>query len=277
MSSTRTWWRSTSCSSRRALLLHHGPRARAELLRLGGQRRPGRRRHRRREHGHRARTPAGSGPGAGERPPGAPRQDPAALRASLVQLVKGVDAIHRAGKLHRDLKPSNVLVTERGRVVILDFGLVAELDRRRRRRPRGHMCGTPRYMSPEQAAGQPAQPASDWYSVGVMLFEALTGQLPSGARASEVMTAKQSAERPLAAPRWSTGLPRRSRSSCASACWRWSRASGRARARVLALLGQAPRRRGARAGARPVGREPALGAAARGAAGGRRAGTAWCR
>jgi len=80
------------------------------------------------------------------------------------------------GKLHRDIKPSNVLVTAEGRVVILDFGLVEDIN------PDLHetlLAGTPDYMSPEQGAQTAISRASDWYSVGVILYEALTGKLRS--------------------------------------------------------------------------------------------------
>jgi serine/threonine protein kinase len=96
------------------------------------------------------------------------------LASSLRQLCDGVNALHSANMMHRDLKPENVLVTEEGRVVILDFGLVFDLS------PFGSyrsVAGSPAYMAPEQAAGRPER-ASDWFSVGVMLYEALTGVLP---------------------------------------------------------------------------------------------------
>ncbi len=118
--------------------------------------------------------------------------DEARLRAALRQLALGVLAVHRANKLHRDLKPSNVLTTPTGRVVILDFGLVAPPGPRRERR----VVGTPAYMSPEQARGLSLEPASDWYSVGVMLYEALTGELPVDGDARAVMDAKQGLEAP---------------------------------------------------------------------------------
>jgi len=98
---------------------------------------------------------------------------------ALSQLLQGIAAIHSINKLHRDLKPSNVLVTQEGRVVILDFGLVTDQNVDDRRHPTDeNLTGTPAYMSPEQAALKGAVPASDFYAVGVMLYEVLVGRLP---------------------------------------------------------------------------------------------------
>ena len=89
--------------------------------------------------------------------------DLADLRAALPQIVEGVMAIHGAGKLHRDLKPSNVLVTRAGRVVILDFGIAAELATSTGafQSVEEGVVGTVAYMAPEQVRGS-ALPASDW-------------------------------------------------------------------------------------------------------------------
>ena len=98
------------------------------------------------------------------------------LRQSLVGLARGVAAIHQTGRVHRDLKPSNVLVSLDGQVKILDFGLVGSFESLAR--DRVLVVGTPAYMSPEQATGASGDGSSDWYSVGVMLYEALTGVVP---------------------------------------------------------------------------------------------------
>jgi hypothetical protein len=112
------------------------------------------------------------------------------LAAAFRQLVAGVSALHRRGKLHRDIKPSNVLVTPEGRVVILDFGLIAELTPQvgEIRYVRG---GTPAYMSPEEGSGATPSEASDWYGVGVTLYEALTGTPPFTGNVLDVMWRKR--------------------------------------------------------------------------------------
>src|SRR6185369_13062747 len=107
---------------------------------------------------------------------------------ALAGLAEGVRALHAAGKLHRDLKPSNVLVHPSGRVTILDFGLASPV----KEDDRSHdlaIAGTPAYMAPEQLAGA-ACPASDWYAVGVMLYEALAGRRPFVGNTAEILAEK---------------------------------------------------------------------------------------
>ena len=99
------------------------------------------------------------------------------LRAALLELSEGVLALHSARILHRDIKPGNVLVSPDGRVRLLDFGLVRELELSNLQSVM--LIGTPAYMSPEQLAQRPYDSAADWYSLGVMLFQALTGSLPA--------------------------------------------------------------------------------------------------
>jgi serine/threonine protein kinase len=125
-------------------------------------------------------------------------------RRALPQLVSGVLALHQNGILHRDLKPSNVLVDADGRLRILDFGLASAAlgpdpaDSAR--------AGTPAYMSPEQARGAPLTLASDWYSVGVILYEALTGRPPFSGTAPDIMAGKQ-LRQPRAPRSLRRGLP----------------------------------------------------------------------
>jgi eukaryotic-like serine/threonine-protein kinase len=111
------------------------------------------------------------------------------LRAALVQLARGVLALHQAGKLHCDIKPSNILVSPEGRVVLLDFGLVSEQAEEGRTLD-SRVFGTAPYMSPEQGSGLPLSEASDWYSVGTVLYEALTGRLPYTGSVIQVLTDK---------------------------------------------------------------------------------------
>jgi hypothetical protein len=98
------------------------------------------------------------------------------LRRAISQVVSGLSVLHRAGKLHQDIKPSNVLVTAEERVVLLDYGLL-EVEARELGRSL-EVSGSAEYVSPEQARGEPLSAASDWYSLGILLYQALTGALP---------------------------------------------------------------------------------------------------
>jgi eukaryotic-like serine/threonine-protein kinase len=128
-------------------------------------------------------------------PDRAQRSDGRVVHA-LRQLVEGVSALHRRGKLHRDIKPSNVLVTTDGRVVLLDFGLTAELVASHSGQMSYVRGGTPAYMSPEEVSGVPPSEASDWYGVGITLYEALTGTIPFAGPIRDVLQQKRTSDPP---------------------------------------------------------------------------------
>lgn len=118
------------------------------------------------------------------------------LRDSLKQLARGIIALHDRNIVHRDLKPSNVMITSQGQLKLLDFGLVAELQQLAGETVSvgtKNFAGTPRYAAPEQVAGQRTA-AVDWYAVGVMLFEALTGQAPFKRSGIELLVEKQTSD-----------------------------------------------------------------------------------
>jgi len=118
-------------------------------------------------------------------------RDEARTRAALEELARALGELHRAGLVHRDVKPSNVLVTPEGRVVVLDFGLVRGADE-----GGTAVVGTPAYVAPEVLAGAEPTPASDWYAVGVMLHEILTGSPPFAGAPDVVAFEKRTKDAP---------------------------------------------------------------------------------
>ncbi len=128
------------------------------------------------------RTTFEPGPGQGGPWPVRPPPPPAVeqrLRSALIQLTRGVSALHARGLVHRDIKPDNVRVDGDGRVVLLDFGLAVRPDGTAGEgHSGGFVVGTRGYMSPQQARGMPPGESDDWYSVGALLYHALTGRPP---------------------------------------------------------------------------------------------------
>ncbi|HWN67730.1 MAG TPA: protein kinase [Haliangium sp.] len=171
------------------------------------------------------------------------RADLGRLRSATWQLVRAVLALHQAGMLHCDIKPSNVLVTPSGRVVVLDFGLVADLDGNVADADRSQvLIGTPAYMSPEQCSNTPLTPASDWYAVGVMLYEALTGALPHDGHSLQILSDKKAAP-----PRPIHELAPDTPEDLARLCMELLSADPAARPSGISLLRRLDRRRGERA------------------------------
>ena len=94
------------------------------------------------------------------------------------QVGEGLDHAHRYGILHRDLKPENIMLGAGGVVKLLDFGVARPMESSGGITTGGYVLGTPAYMSPEQLVGDALTPATDIYSLGVVVYEMLTGQLP---------------------------------------------------------------------------------------------------
>lgn len=140
--------------------------------------------------------------------------DIARLRAALTQLANALFVLHRAGIVHRDLKPSNVKVTPSGRVVLMDFGIVAELRPQDGTNLDNTLSGTPMYMAPEQLSGGQPSPAADWYAFGVVMYLALTGHSPYGGTTRQIVTAKKTALPPPPPSRWTVGIPEELEALC---------------------------------------------------------------
>ncbi len=115
---------------------------------------------------------------------------PRAAARLVAQAARAVAAAHDRGFVHRDIKPGNILVTREGRVKVADFGIARALSESALTLP-GTTMGSVHYFSPEQARGELASPSSDIYSLGIVLFELLTGRRPwTGDTAAAIATAR---------------------------------------------------------------------------------------
>jgi beta-lactam-binding protein with PASTA domain/predicted Ser/Thr protein kinase len=111
------------------------------------------------------------------------------------QILKAARFAHRKGIIHRDLKPQNVLIDDEGRARVADFG-IARGGENSDITATGSVMGTAQYLSPEQAQGKPTTPQSDIYSIGVILYEALTGRVPFEGDSAVAVALKQVSETP---------------------------------------------------------------------------------
>ena len=97
-------------------------------------------------------------------------------RVYTAEIISAVSHLHEKGIMHRDLKPENILMDVDGHVMLTDFGLAKEFEENTRS---NSMCGTTEYMAPEIVRGKGHDKAADWWSVGILLYEMLTGKVKS--------------------------------------------------------------------------------------------------
>lgn len=119
----------------------------------------------------------------------------------------GLYFAHQRGYIHRDIKPGNIMLSFRGEVKIMDFGIVRRIDSELTQT--GAFLGTPSYMSPEQLKGQGVSEKSDQFSLGIVLYEILTGEKPFKADSEQALIMKITTEKPKNVRALNPQVPRR--------------------------------------------------------------------
>ena len=124
----------------------------------------------------------------------------------ILQTLKGLRAAHREGVIHRDLKPGNIMRDKQGRILVMDFGLARSIESDGMTKT-GAVLGTMEYMSPEQAMGSELDPRSDLFTVGLILFELLTGKMPFKAETAIASLLKRVQERAVSVSSMDNAIP----------------------------------------------------------------------
>jgi hypothetical protein len=170
------------------------------------------------------------------------KQLPPAEAAALVgAIAEAMAHAHANGIVHRDLKPKNVILAEGGRPIVIDFGLAVIAESTERITRTGVLVGSPHFMSPEQAAGDPITPATDVWAIGSLLYALLTGKLPFERTSLPALLAAIQLDEPAPPSKLAPGLPKPLDELCLRCLSKKATARPDARALALALLAIARR------------------------------------